>query len=163
MVLPRFPPIYHESQMPDVNTISEVVVIVCDAWKVGNMVDWWADGCYWSARVTELLGDEKLLPSGSISVPMDLDPLFDLNAEFCLLRIFYFMVKYEMIALGEGSSYEASSKDLRPSLFIRLDTRKWLDSAKFLWEMEVVFPVLGSLSPSIKVRSLQLGTSLNSI
>ncbi|KAB1219130.1 hypothetical protein CJ030_MR3G008403 [Morella rubra] len=86
MVRPHFPPIYHESQMPDVNTISEVVVIVCDAWKVGNMVDWWADGCYWSARVTELLGDEKL------------------------------MIELLPPPLGEGSSYEASSKDLRPSL-----------------------------------------------
>lgn len=60
MMRPPFPPIYHESKRPDVNTILEVIVIVNNAWKVGDLVDWWKDGCYWSAKVAEVLGDDKV-------------------------------------------------------------------------------------------------------
>lgn len=60
MVRPCFPTVHRESQMPDVNTISEVVVIVNDVWKVGDLVDWWTDNCFWSGRITEKLGDEKV-------------------------------------------------------------------------------------------------------
>lgn len=59
MVRPYFPPVYRECQKPDINTISEVVVIVRDEWKVGDLVDWWADNCYWSATITKILGDGK--------------------------------------------------------------------------------------------------------
>lgn len=57
---PPFPPIYRESQMPDVNTISEVAVIFKDAWRVGDLVDWFSDDCYWSGRVTKILKDGKV-------------------------------------------------------------------------------------------------------
>lgn len=60
MVRPQFPRIYRESQMPDVSTILEVAVIVVDSWQVGNLVDWWTDGCHWSGRVVEVLGDDKV-------------------------------------------------------------------------------------------------------
>lgn len=86
MVRPCFPSVYRESQMPDVNTILEVVVIVNDVWKVGDLVDWWTDNCFWSGRITEKLGDEK--------VKIELPPP----------------------PVGEGSSYEVFCKDLRPSL-----------------------------------------------
>lgn len=84
MLRPHFPPIYRESEMPD--AISEVVVIVLNVWKVGHLVDWLTDGCYWSGRIIEILGNEK--------------------------------VKIELLPppMGEGSSYEAYCKDLRPSL-----------------------------------------------
>ncbi|CAI8600556.1 unnamed protein product [Vicia faba] len=86
MVRPRFPTIYRESEKLDVNAISEVVVIVDGAWKIGDLVDWFSDGCYWSGKVTELFGNDK--------VQIDLLPP----------------------PHGEGCSYEAFSKDLRPSL-----------------------------------------------
>ncbi|XP_022764343.1 uncharacterized protein LOC111309594 [Durio zibethinus] len=86
MVRPCFPPVYRENQMPDVNTISEVIVIINDVWKVGDLVDWWIDNCFWSGRITEKLGDEK--------VKIELPPP----------------------PVGEGSSYEVLCKDLRPSL-----------------------------------------------
>ncbi|GAV85725.1 hypothetical protein CFOL_v3_29159, partial [Cephalotus follicularis] len=86
MVRPNFPPVYRESQMPDVCTISDVIVIVNDIWKVGDLVDWWTDGCYWSGRVTDMLGDEK--------VRIELLPP----------------------PMGEGYAYEVFCKDLRPSL-----------------------------------------------
>ncbi|XVF38382.1 hypothetical protein REPUB_Repub20aG0096700 [Reevesia pubescens] len=60
MVRPCFPSVYRESQMPDFNTISEVVVIVNDVWKVGDLVDWWTDNCFWSGMITEKLGDDKV-------------------------------------------------------------------------------------------------------
>ncbi|XP_004506420.1 uncharacterized protein [Cicer arietinum] len=86
MVRPRFPTIYRESEKLDVSAISEVIVIVDDAWKVGDFVDWFTDGCYWCGKVTEISGNDK--------VQIDLLPP----------------------PLGEGSSYEALNKDLRPSL-----------------------------------------------
>ncbi|KAM1923915.1 hypothetical protein ACFX15_021761 [Malus domestica] len=86
MLRPQFPPIYNRSTIPDANTRAEVVVIVNDDWKVGDLVDWWKDGCYWSGRITEILGNESL--------KFDLPPPPD----------------------GEGYSYEVSSKELRPSL-----------------------------------------------
>lgn len=46
--------------MPDINTIKEVVVIIADSWKVGDLVDWWFDSCYWSGKIIEILGDEKV-------------------------------------------------------------------------------------------------------
>lgn len=59
MVRPPFPPIYSESQMPPVDAISEVTVITDRTWNVGHLVDWWQDDCYWSAKVTQILGNEK--------------------------------------------------------------------------------------------------------
>ncbi|XP_030456765.1 uncharacterized protein LOC115677697 isoform X1 [Syzygium oleosum] len=86
MVRPRFPSVYHRSEMPNVRSISEVAVTVDDDWKVGDMVDWWTDGCYWSGRVTKVLADKK------------------------------FQIELHPPPAGEGQSYEASSKELRPSL-----------------------------------------------
>ncbi|KAK7320226.1 hypothetical protein RJT34_04962 [Clitoria ternatea] len=86
MLRPSFPIIYHDSEICDLKTISEVVVIVDNEWKVGDLVDWCKDGCYWSGTVTKILGNGK--------VQIDLPPR----------------------PWGEGSSYEALSKDLRPSL-----------------------------------------------
>lgn len=54
---PAYPPIYSEKQIPSV--ISEVIVIRNDSWKVGDLVDWWTTGCYWSGRIRQLLGDDK--------------------------------------------------------------------------------------------------------
>ncbi|XP_030512980.1 uncharacterized protein LOC115727014 isoform X1 [Rhodamnia argentea] len=86
MVRPRFPSVYHRSEMPNGRSISDVAVIVDDDWKVGDMVDWWSDDCYWSGRVTEVLADKK------------------------------FQIELHAPPAGEGESYEAFSKDLRPSL-----------------------------------------------
>ncbi|KAL2591209.1 hypothetical protein AAZX31_12G000500 [Glycine max] len=86
MLRPSFPTLSYESEKLDVNTISEVIVIVNNIWKVGDLVDWFADGCYWSGSVTKILGNDK--------VQIDLLPP----------------------PMGEGLSYDALSKDLRPSL-----------------------------------------------
>ncbi|KAG6423321.1 hypothetical protein SASPL_113715 [Salvia splendens] len=86
MLRPQYPPIYNEKQMPHVSEISEVSVIVCDSWKVGDLVDFFHTGCYWCGRITQIFDDEK--------AEIELRPP----------------------PLGEGSSYKAHIKDLRPSL-----------------------------------------------
>lgn len=86
MVRPCFPPFYQESKLPDIGTISELPVIVVDVWKVGDLVDWWSDDCYWSGRITKVLSDDKV----QIVLP---EP-----------------------PVGEGQIYEAYIKYLRPSL-----------------------------------------------
>lgn len=59
MVRPPYPPIYRDNQLPDINSISEVVVVINDVWKVGDLVDWWTDNVYWSGTITEILGEGK--------------------------------------------------------------------------------------------------------
>ncbi|KAL9410799.1 hypothetical protein AB3S75_044554 [Citrus x aurantiifolia] len=58
---------------------------------VGDLVDWWTDNCYWTGRLTEIVGDGKarieLLPP----------------------------------PVGEGLPYEVFLKDLRPTLEWSLD------------------------------------------
>lgn len=60
MLRPCFPPHYSESQMVNLHNISGVIAIVVDEWKVGDLVDWWYEGCYWSGRITRLLGSDKV-------------------------------------------------------------------------------------------------------
>ncbi|KAJ0969413.1 hypothetical protein J5N97_022290 [Dioscorea zingiberensis] len=86
MLRPSFPPFYHYSQLPSSYPESDVVAIVNDTWKVGDLVDWCSDGCYWSGTITQVLGDDQV----KVKLP---DP-----------------------PVGEGTSYVAFSKDLRPSL-----------------------------------------------
>ncbi|KAG7611598.1 Agenet domain plant type [Arabidopsis suecica] len=64
----------------------EEALVVHGSWKVGDLVDWWEAYCYWSGTVLEVKENES--------------------------------VQIELLAppYGEGSSYEAQSKDLRPSL-----------------------------------------------
>lgn len=86
MMRPHFPPVFHRSQMQDVNAISEVTVVY-DGWKVGDLVDWLKDYCYWSGRVTHILEGDKV------------------------------MIEFPKPPFGEGGSpEEALCKDLRPSL-----------------------------------------------
>lgn len=86
MVRPTFPKVYHSSNIPDVKAIFETIVVVKDAWKVGDMVDWLKDGCYWCGSITEVLEKEH--------VQLELPPP----------------------PAGEGLSYVVLCKDIRPSL-----------------------------------------------
>ncbi|KAI3988340.1 hypothetical protein MKX01_012129 [Papaver californicum] len=86
MLRPSYPQIYHRNQTPDTCDISEMIAIVDGTWKVGDMVDWLTDGCYWSAWITNVQDEENV----QIQLP---EP-----------------------SVGEGGSYVVSSKELRPSL-----------------------------------------------
>ncbi|KAL4590375.1 hypothetical protein LXL04_003304 [Taraxacum kok-saghyz] len=86
MVRPKYPVIYHKNEMPAVSSISEVCVIIDGEWKVGNLVDWHEDDCYWSATVTKILTHDKV------------------------------QIELPKCPEGQGKSYKAFCKDLRPSL-----------------------------------------------
>ncbi|KAI3923240.1 hypothetical protein MKW92_007370 [Papaver armeniacum] len=86
MLRPSYPQIYHQSQMPDTCEVLETVGIVDGTWEVGDMVDWFRKGCYWSAQITKVL-DEK-----NVEIQLPEPPM------------------------GEGETYKALCKDLRPSL-----------------------------------------------
>lgn len=86
MVRPHFPVMYYKSEMPPVNSISQVCVVVDGTWKVEDLVDWHKDDCYWSARVINVLSDDKV------------------------------QIELPMAPAGEGGTHEAFCKDLRPSL-----------------------------------------------
>lgn len=60
MVRPPFPPFFRKSQPPKFCPTSDVIAITNDTWKVGDLVDWWYDSCYWSGRVSELLKDDHI-------------------------------------------------------------------------------------------------------
>ena len=56
---PCYPTIHLESDMPNMSTISEEVVIIDGIWMIGDLVDFLADGCYWSGTVIKILEDGK--------------------------------------------------------------------------------------------------------
>ncbi|KAI7745392.1 hypothetical protein M8C21_019909, partial [Ambrosia artemisiifolia] len=60
MLRPQYPEMYHKSEMPPVNSISQACVILNGTWKVGDLVDWFESGCYWSARIVKVLSDDKV-------------------------------------------------------------------------------------------------------
>lgn len=85
MVRPAFPFFYCESEEP-LEAPSNVLVFVREMWKVGHLVDYLCDGCYWSGMIVKLLGENK------------------------------FLVELIKPPMGEGGCFEVLSKDLRPSL-----------------------------------------------
>uniref|UniRef100_M8BCB7 Uncharacterized protein n=1 Tax=Aegilops tauschii TaxID=37682 RepID=M8BCB7_AEGTA len=64
----------------------DVVAVVSSPWKVGDLIDWWYTDCFWTGKIIELLGDDKV----KIICPE--------------------------IPLGEGGCWVAHPKDLRPAL-----------------------------------------------
>ncbi|XP_055813653.1 uncharacterized protein LOC129883100 isoform X2 [Solanum dulcamara] len=86
MLRPEYPPVHLKNKLSDVNSNSNVTIVVDGTWKAGNLVDWWYENCYWSGKVTKLLGNGK--------AKIELVPT----------------------PLGEGGTYEGFVKDMRPSL-----------------------------------------------
>ncbi|CAL4916098.1 unnamed protein product [Urochloa decumbens] len=86
MVRPTFPQWYLEHEKPDGLPKTNVVAIVSSPWKVGDLVEWWYTDCYWTGKIVELIGDDK------VKIALHKDPI------------------------GEGGYYDADCKDLRPAL-----------------------------------------------
>ncbi|KAH9682188.1 Agenet domain-containing protein [Citrus sinensis] len=107
MVRPSFPPIFCESQMPDVNNITEVVVIVNDVWKVGDLVDWWTDNCYWTGRLTEILGDGKARIE---LLPPPVDTLYS-NVDTMYLTLYSNVDTMYLFSLLVGNGYLLKEKE----------------------------------------------------
>eukprot|EP01018_Ginkgo_biloba_P004170 Gb_23344 [translate_table: standard] len=60
MMRPRFPCFYRECDQPDAQIISGMIAIINDEWEVGNLVDWWSDGCFWSGRIAAILDNDMV-------------------------------------------------------------------------------------------------------
>lgn len=60
MIRPTFPQWYWENQIPDQHPKTDVMAIVSGPWKVGDLIEWWFTECYWSGKIIELLGNEKV-------------------------------------------------------------------------------------------------------
>ncbi|PUZ56762.1 hypothetical protein GQ55_5G360500 [Panicum hallii var. hallii] len=86
MVRPTFPQWYLEHEKPDQLPEANVVAVVSSPWKVGDLIEWWYTDCYWTGKIIELLGDNK------VKIALHEEPL------------------------GEGGYYDADCKDLRPAL-----------------------------------------------
>ncbi|CAN8287650.1 unnamed protein product [Cochlearia groenlandica] len=86
MIRPPYPRVCQENEVLSKKAGVEEAVVVHDAWKVGDLVDWWIDYSYWLGTVMEVREDK------SVKIELLPEPH------------------------GEGDSYEGLSKDLRPSL-----------------------------------------------
>jgi hypothetical protein len=60
MLRPCFPPFHKESELPPQNSPAEVRAVVNDKWRVGDLVDLWCDGCFWSGKVIKLHGVDSV-------------------------------------------------------------------------------------------------------
>ncbi|XP_071700977.1 uncharacterized protein [Rutidosis leptorrhynchoides] len=89
MLRPHYLHIYKKDEMPDANSISEVCVVIDGTFKAGDKVDWNFDSVYRSARVTEVLSDDK------VKIELLMPPARE--------RV-------------EGETHEALCKELRPYL-----------------------------------------------
>ncbi|KAL6594579.1 hypothetical protein ACP70R_048317 [Stipagrostis hirtigluma subsp. patula] len=86
MIRPSFPQWYWEDQVPEQFPNSDVIAIVYEAWKVGDLVDWSSEDCYWSGKITKLLDED------TVEVELLKPPI------------------------GEGGRYVANRNHLRPTL-----------------------------------------------
>lgn len=59
MLRPQYPPVKLKNEVSGVSSISDAMIVVDGNWKAGDMVDWWANGCYWSGQLIKLLGNSK--------------------------------------------------------------------------------------------------------
>lgn len=60
MVRPVFPRQCRENEVLKKEDGLEEALVVHDSWKVGDLVDWWKDHCYWSGKVLEVRDNESL-------------------------------------------------------------------------------------------------------
>ncbi|KAJ3707922.1 hypothetical protein LUZ61_011627 [Rhynchospora tenuis] len=86
MIRPSFPPFHKVSEHAPQHSPAEVKAVVNDVWKIGDLVDLWCEGCFWSGKII------KLSAVDSVQVELHAPPA------------------------GEGGTYEGVLKDLRPSL-----------------------------------------------
>jgi len=86
MIRPSFPQWCYGHEVPEQFPNSVVTAIVDEAWKVGDLVDWLNEGCYWSGKITKLLDEDRV------------------------------EVKLLAPPIGEGKRYPANRNDLRPTL-----------------------------------------------
>jgi hypothetical protein len=84
MLRPPFPSFHKERGQPLPLSVSDdVIALVNDAWRLGDLVDLWCDGCYWSGSIIKLHADD------SVEVP----PLhFNFPFFFYSILLLYFVL-----------------------------------------------------------------------
>ena len=60
MLRPPFPQWCWEKHIPELGQKLDVLAVVSSPWKVGDLVDWWYTDCFWTGKIVELLGDDKV-------------------------------------------------------------------------------------------------------
>ncbi|KAH0932345.1 hypothetical protein HID58_009462, partial [Brassica napus] len=86
MVRPSYPPCYQEREVRKIEADQAPLVVVHGSWQVGDLVDWDRDGCFWCATVLTVKRNEP------------------------------FQIELFPPPLGEGETYKALRKDVRPTL-----------------------------------------------
>ncbi|KAL0843945.1 hypothetical protein Bca101_017191 [Brassica carinata] len=85
MVRPPYPPFYYERHVRKIEADQAPLVVVYGSWKVGDLVDWRCQGCFWCATILEL-------ERNALQIELFPPPL------------------------GEGETYTALRRDVRPTL-----------------------------------------------
>ncbi|GJY07143.1 agenet domain-containing protein [Tanacetum coccineum] len=124
MLRPQYPllyDLYYKDERPPANSISEICVVIDDAWKVGDVVDWYKDDCYWSARVIKVLSNDKVQVTKYSAETGLLMTTNTLMAHGVLkpLSHSHTLVELPMPPAGQGKDGDiliALCKELRPSL-----------------------------------------------
>ncbi|KAM0919844.1 hypothetical protein ACQ4PT_007988 [Festuca glaucescens] len=86
MLRPPYPRWCRDNYIPEHGQKMDVVAVVSNPWKVGDLIDWWHNSCFWTGKIIELLGVDKV------------------------------KIVCTEIPLGEGGCYDADLDDLRPAL-----------------------------------------------
>uniref|UniRef100_A0A0D3B3W2 Agenet domain-containing protein n=1 Tax=Brassica oleracea var. oleracea TaxID=109376 RepID=A0A0D3B3W2_BRAOL len=86
MVRPSYPPCYQEREVRKIEANQAPLVVVHGSWQVGDLVDWDRDGCFWCVTVLTVKRNEP------------------------------FQIELFPPPLGEGETYKALRKDVRPTL-----------------------------------------------
>ncbi|KAG2296962.1 hypothetical protein Bca52824_043631 [Brassica carinata] len=102
MVRPSYPPFYYERHVRKIEADQAPLVVVYGSWKVGDLVDWRCQDCFWCATVLEV-------ERNALQIELFPPPL------------------------GEGETYKAFRKDVRPTLDWSLEdgwTLPYMDGRK---------------------------------
>ncbi|TVU17911.1 hypothetical protein EJB05_33973 [Eragrostis curvula] len=86
MIRPSFPQWHWKDQVPEELPDNDIIATVDETWKIGDLVDWFSQDCYWSGKITKLFS-EKMVEVELLEPP-----------------------------IGEGKVYAANRDDLRPTL-----------------------------------------------
>ncbi|ESR33390.1 hypothetical protein CICLE_v10005898mg [Citrus x clementina] len=98
MVRPSFPPIFCESQMPDVNNITEVVVIVNDVWKIELLPPPVGEGLSYEVFLKDLRPTLEWSLDNGWTVPTSVLSLSPMSTFLCL-SVFFFILFLQNILL----------------------------------------------------------------
>jgi hypothetical protein len=60
MLRPPYPRWCGDNYIPEYGQKMDVVAVVINPWKVGDLVDWWHNSCFWTGKIIELLGVDKV-------------------------------------------------------------------------------------------------------